>query len=134
MEGKSGGNVKKYRLPGAHREVLLRAEDLISCPERLFQPVSIGDGQVIEGLHKSIIDSISRCDQQIRLDLFKNVVLAGGTTLLEGFRDRVKKELTAICPNQINIVASADRKFSQWLGGSLLSNVSSFNHLWVTRD
>ena len=77
-----------------------------------------------------------KCDPDIRLQLFRNVVLSGGTTMLEGMKERARKEIQALCSALISpeVFAPADRKHSAWLGGSIISNISSFNHLWVTRD
>ena len=54
--------------------------------------------------------------------------------MMDGFKDRVQKEMDAICNGAVDplVIAPADRKFSAWLGGSLLSSLSSFNHLWIT--
>jgi actin-related protein len=55
---------------------------------------------------------------------------------MEGFKERVTKEINALCSSllQPQVVAPADRKFSAWLGGSLISNLSSFESLWVTKE
>jgi actin-related protein len=34
-----------------------------------------------------------KCDSEIRRILFKNIVLAGGSTSFEGMRERMKKEI-----------------------------------------
>ena len=34
-----------------------------------------------------------KCDNDIKKDLFKNIVLAGGSTMFEGMKDRMKKEI-----------------------------------------
>lgn len=47
----------------------------------------------IEGIHKYTFDSIMKCDNDIKKDLFKNIVLAGGCTMFEGMKERMKKEI-----------------------------------------
>jgi len=63
----------------------------ITCPEYLFQPNQ--GGMTIDGIHKFTFDSIMKCDNDIKKDLFKGIVLAGGSTMFKGMKDRMKKEI-----------------------------------------
>jgi actin-related protein len=56
--------------------------------------------------------------------------------MVDGLRERTKKELNAMCSSLVGpeVFAPADRKYSAWLGGSILSDISSFEHLWVTKS
>ena len=47
--------------------------------------------------------SIFKCDLDIRRDLYGNVVLSGGTTMLPGIADRMMKELTALAPSSVKV-------------------------------
>ena len=38
-------------------------------------------------------DSITKSDFDIRRDLYKNLILSGGTTMYQGIADRLKSEL-----------------------------------------
>lgn len=67
----------KYDLPGD--KVIILKEERIRCPELLFQPQLAGKD--IDGIHKFTHDCIIKCDNDIRKDLFKNIVLAGGCTM-----------------------------------------------------
>ena len=53
-----------------------------------------------------------------------------------GFEKRIEKELTNLAPMnmKINFTASPKRKLSSWLGGSILSSLSSFQHMWVSKE
>lgn len=66
-------------------------EERIRCPEVLFQPSLAGIDS--DGIHKLTHDCIIKCDNDIKRDLFKNIVLAGGCTMFEGMKDRMKKEI-----------------------------------------
>mmetsp|Transcript_55319 Transcript_55319/g.111051 ORF Transcript_55319/g.111051 Transcript_55319/m.111051 type:complete len:335 (-) Transcript_55319:280-1284(-) len=101
------------------------------CPEALFQPKLLdgqgGEGAVRrQGIHESVFDSIKNCDQEIQQDLFKNIVLSGGTTLLSGFVDRLEKELIGLTPptTEVKVVAPPERRDSPWIGGSVLASTS----------
>ena len=101
----------------------------------LFQP-SVQGTKDIDGIHKYTFDAIMKCDPEIRRVLFKNIVLAGGSTMFDRMRERMKKEIQALAPSPMgpDVEAPADRKFSQWLGGSILANLESFNHMWITKE
>jgi actin-related protein len=69
-----------------------------------------------------------KCDVDVRRDLFSNIVLSGGTTMYPGIADRLSKEMTSLAPSsvKIKIVAPPERKYSVWIGGSILSSLSTF--------
>jgi len=106
------------------------------APEALFDPGLIKEGDEAPGMHKMGFDSIQECDIDIRKDLYSNVILSGGTTLYEGLPDRLEKELDAMCPqqNMVKIIASQDRYYCVWTGGSTLSSLSTFESQWITKD
>ena len=54
--------------------------------------------------------------------------MSGGTTMFPGIPERLSKEVAALAPPSIKIkvVAPPERKFSVWIGGSILSSVSTF--------
>merc|ERR1712096_281619 len=70
-----------------------------------------------------------KCDVDIRKDLYANVVLSGGSTMYPGITDRMQKEITALAPNtmKIKIIAPPERKYSVWIGGSILASLSTFS-------
>merc|ERR1740128_1079931 len=61
-------------------------------------------------------------------DLFANNVLSGGTTMYPGIADRMQKEITALAPStmKIKIISPPERKYSVWIGGSILASLSTF--------
>jgi len=70
-----------------------------------------------------------------QLDLYANVVLSGGTTMFAGIGERMTKELTALAPStmKIKVVAPPERKYSVWIGGSILSSLSTFQQMWISK-
>ena len=62
------------------------------CPELLFAPQTHGKND-LEGIHKYTHDAIIKCENDIKKELFKNIVLAGGCTMFPGMKDRMKKEI-----------------------------------------
>ncbi|CAH1248072.1 ACTA1 [Branchiostoma lanceolatum] len=103
-------------------------------PKTLFQPSFIGMEST--GIHETTYNSIRKCDIDIRKDLYANIVLSGGTTMFPGIADRMQKEITALAPStmKIKVVAPPERKYSVWIGGSILSSLSTFQQMWITKQ
>uniref|UniRef100_A0A671KYK1 Actin, alpha skeletal muscle 2 n=3 Tax=Sinocyclocheilus TaxID=75365 RepID=A0A671KYK1_9TELE len=80
--------------------------------------------------------TIMKCDIDIRKDLYANNVLSGGTTMYPGIADRMQKEITALAPStmKIKIIAPPERKYSVWIGGSILASLSTFQQMWITKQ
>uniref|UniRef100_A0A665TYD3 Actin, beta 1 n=5 Tax=Percomorphaceae TaxID=1489872 RepID=A0A665TYD3_ECHNA len=76
------------------------------------------------------------CDVDIRKDLYANTVLSGGTTMYPGIADRMQKEITALAPTtmKIKIIAPPERKYSVWIGGSILASLSTFQQMWISKQ
>lgn len=64
----------------------------------------------------------------LRKSLFGNIVLSGGSTLTKGFGDRLLHEVQrlAVKDMKIKIFAPPERKYSTWIGGSILAGLSTF--------
>lgn len=70
----------------------------------------------------------------LRRNLFHNIVMAGGTTLMGGFGDRLLSEVRAKAKDvRVRIVAPSERQQLAWSGGSILASLSSFRDLVVQR-
>lgn len=54
--------------------------------------------------------------------------------MFTGIGTRLHKELTKMVPSamKIKVVVPEERKFSVWIGGSILSSLSSFFTSWIT--
>jgi centractin len=74
------------------------------------------------------VDAINRTDLDLRKSLFGNIVLSGGSTLTKGFGDRLLHEVQrlAVKDMRIKIFAPPERKYSTWIGGSILAGLSTF--------
>jgi len=123
---------KSYELPDGN--VIVIGNERFRCPEVLFQPSFIG--KEASGIHDCTFQTIMKCDVDIRRDLYANVVLSGGTTMFNGIAERMTKELTALAPStmKIKIVAPPERKYSVWIGGSILASLSTFQQMWISKS
>mmetsp|Transcript_14615 Transcript_14615/g.29459 ORF Transcript_14615/g.29459 Transcript_14615/m.29459 type:complete len:111 (+) Transcript_14615:322-654(+) len=94
-----------------------------------------------------------KCDVDIRSDLYGNVVMSGGTTMLKGIDDRmskdtqslvmfkgiddrVSKDTESLAPDSMTmeIVTPPKRDYSVWIGGSILSSLSTFEEMWISKN
>ena len=122
---------KSYELPDGN--VIVIGNERFRCPEVLFQPSFIG--KEASGIHDCTFQTIMKCDVDIRKDLYSNIVLSGGTTMYPGIGERMTKELTALAPStmKVKVVAPPERKYSVWIGGSILSSLSTFQSMWISK-
>jgi len=122
---------KQYELPDGN--VITIGNERFRCPEVLFQPSFIG--KEAAGIHDTMFQTIMKCDVDIRKDLYGNIVLSGGTTMFPGIAERMSKEITALAPStmKIKVVAPPERKYSVWIGGSILSSLSTFQAMWISK-
>jgi len=123
---------KTYELPDGN--LITVGNERFRCPEVLFQPSFIG--KEASGIHDTSFQTIMKCDVDIRKDLYANVVLSGGTTMFPGIGERMTKELTALAPStmKIKVIAPPERKYSVWIGGSILSSLSTFQQMWISKQ
>ena len=151
---------KSYELPDG--QVITIGNERFRCPEALFQPSFLG--LEAAGVHETGYNSIMKCDVDIRKDLYGNIVLSGGTTMFPGIADRMQREITALAPSSMKIkiggfsfalcrarfqygnliacylflsnftVAPPERKYSVWIGGSILASLSTFQQMWISKQ
>jgi actin-related protein len=59
-----------------------------------------------------------------------------GTSMYPGIADRMQKEITALAPStmKIKIIAPPERKYSVWIGGSILASLSTFQQMWISKQ
>mmetsp|Transcript_33090 Transcript_33090/g.73142 ORF Transcript_33090/g.73142 Transcript_33090/m.73142 type:complete len:378 (-) Transcript_33090:905-2038(-) len=123
---------KVYELPDGTAITL--GSERFRCPEVLFNPSLIG--VEAKGIDHLVHTTISKCDIDVRRELYNNIVLSGGTSMFEGIQNRLLTEVSAMAGPAVKtrVVAPPERKFSVWIGGSILSSLSTFNQMWVSKD
>ena len=79
-----------------------------------------------------------QCDNDLKINLYNNIVLAGGSTLMPGFRERFEMEICQKAEHSaktdINISADLYRKNAAWIGGSMLASFSTFRDMTITKE
>jgi actin-related protein len=121
---------KEYVLPDGEK-IVVGAERFLA-PEVFFNPGVIG--MEATPLDESIVDSIRKCDVDLRRELYANIVLSGGSTMFPGLKERLEKEIKELTPEEVDvkIIAPPERQYSVWMGGSILSSLKTFQKLWIT--
>ncbi|ERF68865.1 Actin-like protein [Endocarpon pusillum Z07020] len=124
--------IVEYALPDGQK-VKIGAERF-RAPEILFDPALIG--LEYSGVHQMVVDAIQRTDMDLRKNLYANVILSGGATLTKGFGERLLGEVKklAMRDTRIKIYAPPERKYSTWIGGSILAGLSTFRKMWISID
>lgn len=143
------GLFSSYKLPDGH--TLQLGVEQFRAPEILFNPTLVGSES--PGVHELLALAIAKTDLDLRPSLYQNIILSGGTTLLKNFGDRLMAELKNHQYTQSNssiwqanrslgnkdtkmkikIYAPPERKYTTWVGGSILASLSTFRKMWVTQ-
>jgi centractin len=120
-----------YKLPDG--SVLQLSSEKYRAPELLFNPSLIGSEEY--GIQHCALHAIARSDMDVRRSLFTSIILSGGSTLFDGFGDRLLSEMRRLAARdtKIKIWAAPERVMSSWIGGSILASLASFKHMWITR-
>lgn len=123
--------VATYILPDGN-EIKLGYERF-QCAEALFNPSMIGAEAL--GVHELVHCSILKCDTDLRRNLYSNVILTGGSTMIPGFDCRIHGDLSNMAPPsvKVDIVTPSERPASAWVGGSILASLSLFGRMCITK-
>ncbi|KAL8453085.1 hypothetical protein Emed_000955 [Eimeria media] len=139
LAGTSGSEGGVMELPDGTR---LEADQL---PEVLFYPALLstvpGGGCGFPGLSEAVRQVAEGVEAEGYRDLLSVMILTGGCSSIPGMVERVSRELVedpAVCGGQkVRLLAapgSLERRYSTWVGGSILSSLSSFQAAWCSRE
>lgn len=124
-----------YELPdGLNVEI---NEEKLTLLEKLFNPNKDVSG--FNGFPSMIIDSITKGDVDIRKEMFSNIFVTGGNTLFPGFPERLQRQLLNTAPQNVKVKvlthpSPSERRFSAWIGGSILSSLGTFHQIWFSKQ
>lgn len=110
-------------------------DETIRTGECLFKPM-LADQHDKLGVHEEIFRCIMACENEIRKEMWNNILVIGGSSLIKGLPVRLEKEMVSIAPStvKVNILSPPDRKFSAWVGAAILSSMDAFQHMYVTKQ
>uniref|UniRef100_A0A8C4XAP4 Actin-like 6A n=1 Tax=Erpetoichthys calabaricus TaxID=27687 RepID=A0A8C4XAP4_ERPCA len=113
----------------------------LKIPEGLFDPSNVKglSGNTMLGVGHVVTTSVGMCDIDIRPGLYGSVIVTGGNTLIQGFTDRLNRELSQKTPPSMRLKLIAnnttvERRFSSWIGGSILASLGTFQQMWISKQ
>ena len=116
----------------------------IKASELLFTPGVLEEKKNEQGLINLITGSIIKTemiDKKFKENLIENIVLSGGTTMMEGFADRVYQDLYNYKDNngfeleyEPVIIAENNRAIGKWIGMSMIASMSAFDKLFIKKS
>ena len=158
--GEGGGKEEEYILPDGKKVVVGR--ERYRGGELLFNPVVCGEGEGEgdegrDGLGGIVVETVLAFEEEIGRELAKNVVLSGGNTLMKGFGERLGRDMEREVVMrwregggeggegeegwvgkgekvEMKVKEREGRQNLAYLGGSILSSLSSFQELWIAKE
>jgi len=125
-----------YELPDGQ---VIRIDDhaRYTSSEILFNPDQVevsSEEDFTEGVCQMLHQTILMCDDELQKELYKNIVLGGGSTLMKGFGARMRRELTELVGQHTftQVVLDSQRKCSAWIGGSMYASLETFGLIKIT--
>ena len=116
----------------------------IKASELLFTPGVLEEKKNEQGLINLITGSIIKTemiDKKFKENLIENIVLSGGTTMMEGFADRIYQDLYNYKDNnqfeleyEPVIIAENNRAIGKWIGMSMIASMSAFDKLFIKKS
>lgn len=134
---------RPFELPDGYNTMLTFERS--ATVEPLFRPsqypltnIAIPDGSL--GISELIQQSLAKAE--IPLETFSmllnNVIVAGGTTLLQGLATRINNDLSAVYTNMKIRVLQQNNQLAQkctvWTGASILASLGHYDQTWVTKQ
>jgi actin-related protein len=110
----------------------LNPEQLNNSTEILFKPILID--MDIMGLHEVVYKTIAKAQIDLRRDLYANICLSGGSSLLKNMDKRILFEVKKLAPKSvdINVKANNSRDNASWVGGASIASSNSFTDMCVS--
>ncbi|KAF8972734.1 actin family [Flammula alnicola] len=136
--------VESYTLPDG-RTIKVGSERY-EAPECLFQPHLVDVEQ--PGVAEMLFETIQAAAVDIRADLYKHIVLSGGSSMYPGLPSRLEKEIkqlhltrllhgdpTRLNKFKIKIEDPPRRKHMVFLGGAVLADImKNREDFWISRE
>jgi len=128
----SNKSIVEYNMPDG--SIIKIGNCRFRAPEALFQPSLIG--KEFPGIAQTCYNSIFKSDVDVRKELYANISLSGGTTMYKNIPERLQTEVQKLAPQnaKVKVIYPEERKYSVWIGGSILSSLNTFDNMWITKE
>ena len=132
IEKKKEEETKEWELPDKKKITI--SKERFQATEVLFDPKQFGyDYPNFQELFKKTVKGI---DSDLREIMLANIIFNGGTTLIKGFKNRVTQEIEQAGQDyefKKKVHTYPEAQFMAWLGGSILTSLTNFENLWITK-
>ncbi|XP_012277551.1 actin-related protein 2 isoform X1 [Orussus abietinus] len=136
--------MESYTLPDGR--VIKVGGERFAAPEALFQPHLINVEAL--GIAELVFSTIQSADIDMRSELYKHIVLSGGSTMYPGLPSRLEREIKQLYVQRvlkndtaklgkfkIRIEDSPRRKDMVFVGGAVLAEITKDrDSFWITRE
>ena len=130
----------EYKLPDG--KVIEVGDEMFKCSEIMFNPLLMGDkgyNGEYDGLGTIAGLVTTKVDVDIRREMFFNVIISGGNSCWNGIKKRLSYDIDKWdgASFKSNVIGADKLKYgiwSAWIGGSILSSLSTFEGMWLTRE
>lgn len=117
-----------YEFPSGYHQDF--GSERFKLAESLFENQMLGAGSLAH-------TSIGMCDTDVRMALYGSIVVTGGNTLLQGYPERLNRDLSMRAPSNtrlkmISANGTVERRFGAWIGGSILASIGTFQQMWIS--
>ncbi|KAJ6224338.1 hypothetical protein RDWZM_002883 [Blomia tropicalis] len=127
-----------YEFPNGYNMDL--TSDRFLIPEAIFETTNIkGISSSVMGMSQIVTTCVGLCDVEIRSSLYGNVIVTGGNSLLNGFTERLNRDVVTKTPPSMRYKliipnSSVERRYGAWIGGSILASLGTFQQMWISKQ
>ena len=102
-------------------------------PEVFFHP-EFANPYFTEPISSVVDRTIQGCPIDTRRDLYKSIILSGGSTMFKNFGNRLQRDVNRLVkaradvqevkgkPLEVNVITSPVQRYAVWFGGSVMSS------------
>jgi len=119
-------SVAVYKLPDG-QEIKLGKERMMKPLHFMFDAASIHAPLLVTNCIKSFDDV------ETQSVLWNNIVLSGGTTMMDGFAEKFAKEIKAVTHGKTQVIAGRSRRYLSWVGAAVMSSISTFKNISISK-
>lgn len=121
-------------LDDSDQQFVRLCNERFTVPELLFSPSDVGIQQV--GIPEAVIDSLKDCPSYTHHELLRNILVIGGSSLFPGFIPRLKREIRALAPDdlEVSLIFPEDPIGYGWYGGKELACSEGFKDLILSKE
>ena len=89
-----------------------------------------------KGTASLVTETANGCDVDIKKELYSNLLLTGGNVLYGSFIEELVTRIGDTAPanvkvKPVSVCMPNERKYLAWIGGSIVTSLSSFQSYWV---